>query len=99
MVQGRFQVDDQELIAQNGTWGFDVDAMDLVRSNGAFLGYVLDGTWSDDWREPAGAGCDEDLVPQLAAAKPPWNVTGMGWSKCTVATGPSSRCCPSRTAT
>ncbi|OJT25519.1 hypothetical protein BO221_06500 [Archangium sp. Cb G35] len=41
--QGRFTVDCQELIARNGTWGFDVDAMDLVRSNGAFLGYVLDG--------------------------------------------------------
>lgn len=35
--------DCQELIAYNGTWGFDVDSFDLVRSNGAALGYIVTG--------------------------------------------------------
>lgn len=43
MNQGRFNVDDKELIAGNGTWGFEVDGRDLVISNGGALGYVVDG--------------------------------------------------------
>jgi hypothetical protein len=43
MTQGRFNVGCQELIAYNGTWGFDVDSVDLVRSNGAALGYIVTG--------------------------------------------------------
>ncbi|REG31072.1 hypothetical protein ATI61_106542 [Archangium gephyra] len=43
MEQGRFKVDCQRIIVHNGTWGFDIDTLDLVRSNGAYLGYVVDG--------------------------------------------------------
>ncbi len=43
MNHGRFRVECREITASNGTWGFDVDGMDLVRSNGAALGYVVDG--------------------------------------------------------